>query len=99
MKALVIDDSSTMRKLLIRALSEFSITYAAEATGAIEAVTAVKTEEFDIVLMERRTRKKLGTNFLRRIRAEALKLPVIMVTMKANKLDLIKAIKEALKDS
>lgn len=62
----------------------------------MEAVTAVETEEFDIVLMERRTRKKLGTNFLRRIRAEAIKLPV---TMEANELDVIKAIKEALKDS
>ncbi len=99
MNALVVDNSSTMRKLLIHALSEFKVTDAAEAADEMEAVTAVTTKEFDIVLMDSRTRNKLGTNFLRRIRDEAMKLPVIMVTMKANKLDVIKAIKAALKDS
>ncbi len=97
MKAPVVDDSSTIPKLLIRALSEFKITDAAEAADAMEAVTAVKTGEFDIVLIEKRTPNKLRTNFLRRIRAEAIQLPVIMVAMKANKLDVIKAIKVTMK--
>ncbi len=51
MKALVVDDSAVMRKVLIGALSRAEITDVDQAADGKEAVDAVQETDYDLVLI------------------------------------------------
>lgn len=93
MKALVVDDSAVMRKVLIGALTRADITDVEQAADGQEAVDAVKRGEFDLVLMDWNMPNMLGIDALREIRALGKTMPIIMVTTEAEKSRVVEAIK------
>ncbi len=93
MRALVVDDSAVMRKLLIGALSRANITDVDQAGDGQEAVDAVQANEYALVLMEWNLPNMLGIDAVKAIRANGKKVPIIMVTTEAEKSRVIDALK------
>lgn len=98
MKALVVDDSMTIRRIVIKALAEIGISEAVEAGDGDDAVTAAKADTFNIVLMDWNMPKMSGLDAVKAIRAAGVKTPIIMVTTEAEKTRVIEAIKAGVND-
>ena len=93
MKALIVDDSAVMRKVLIGALGRAGITDVSQAGDGKEAVDAVQTEDFGLILMDWNMPNMLGIDAVKAIRALGKKVPIIMVTTEAEKTRVIDALK------
>jgi two-component system chemotaxis response regulator CheY len=93
MKALVVDDSMTIRRIVIKALGMVGISETVEATDGTEALQAVNEQSFDIILLDWNMPKLSGIDTLRAIRKAGNTTPVIMVTTEAEKARVIEAIK------
>jgi two-component system, chemotaxis family, chemotaxis protein CheY len=93
MKALVVDDSAVMRKVLIGALARAEITDVEQAADGKEAVDATQNADFDLVLMDWNMPNMLGIDALKEMRANGKKMPIIMVTTEAEKSRVIEALK------
>ena len=98
MKVLVADDSSTMRKIILRSLQAVGITDIAEAADGTEAVAIFKPGEFDMVLTDWNMPGMTGLEVLQAIRAQDTKIPVIMVTTEAEKSRVLQAIQAGVTD-
>lgn len=93
MKALVVDDSAVMRKVLIGALGRAGITDVDQAADGQEAVTATQATDYNLVLMDWNMPNMLGIDAVRTIRANGKTMPIIMVTTEAEKSRVIDALK------
>ena len=93
MKALVVDDSAVMRKVLIGALARADITEVGQAADGQEAVDAVMAEDYGLVLMDWNMPNMLGIDAVKAIRAAGKTMPIIMVTTEAEKGRVIEALK------
>ncbi len=93
MKALVVDDSTVMRKVLIGALGRANITDVDQAADGQEAVDACSKEDYGLVLMDWNMPNMLGIDAVRKIRAMGKTMPIIMVTTEAEKSRVIEALK------
>ena len=93
MKALVVDDSSSMRKILVSCLSMAGIPEADQAADGDEAVAACEAEEYGLVLMDWNMPKMLGIDAVKQIRASGKTVPIIMVTTETEKNRVIEALK------
>ncbi|MGN2247579.1 chemotaxis response regulator CheY [Frateuria sp. GZRR35] len=95
MKILVVDDFSTMRRIVRNLLVElgFTNTLIQEADDGNNAMTMLKTQPFDMVVTDWNMPNMTGIDLLRAIRAEpSLKgLPVLMVTAENNRDQIIAA--------
>ena len=98
MKALVVDDSMTIRRIVIKALSIVGITDATEAGDGIDAISALKESPFDLILLDWNMPRMNGIETLRAVRQSGNKVPVIMVTTEAEKSRVIEAIKNGAND-
>jgi two-component system chemotaxis response regulator CheY len=98
MKALVVDDSLTIRRIVIKALGIVGITDATEAGDGMEAVKAATATDFDLILLDWNMPKMSGIDALRALRQAGKKTPVIMVTTEAEKSRVIEAIKTGAND-
>jgi two-component system chemotaxis response regulator CheY len=99
MKALVVDDSMTIRRIVIKALSIVGINDATEAGDGMEALNAINGgESFDLILLDWNMPKMSGIDTLRAVRDAGNKTPVIMVTTEAEKSRVIEAIKTGAND-
>lgn len=92
-KMLVVDDFSTMRRIVRNLLKELGFTNVHEAEDGVEALAKLRAEEFDFVVSDWNMPNMTGIELLRNIRADAkLKhLPVLMVTAEAKKENIIEA--------
>lgn len=93
MKALVVDDSEVMRKVLIGALSRADITDVDGAPDGKEAVQMAAQNDYDLILMDWYMPNMLGIDAVRAIRESGNKVPIIMVTTEAEKSRVIEALK------
>ena len=93
MKALVVDDSAVMRKVLTGALDRCGIKEVTHAADGQEAVDAVTVREFDIVLMDCNTPVMSGIDAVRELRAMGKTMPIVMVTTEAEKEQVFEALK------
>jgi two-component system chemotaxis response regulator CheY len=95
MKILVVDDFSTMRRIVRNLLVElgFSGALIQEADDGANAMIMLKSQPFDMVVTDWNMPNMTGIELLRAIRAEAsLKgLPVLMVTAENNRDQIIAA--------
>lgn len=92
MKALVVDDSAVMRKVLTGALERAEINEVTHAKDGQEAVDACKADDFDVVLMDWNMPNMLGIDAVRAIRQDGKDMPIIMVTTEAERNRVIEAL-------
>ena len=90
---LVVDDFSTMRRIVRNLLKELGFSNVQEAEDGVEALAKLRVDEFDFVVSDWNMPNMTGIELLRQIRADAkLKhLPVLMVTAEAKKENIIEA--------
>jgi two-component system chemotaxis response regulator CheY len=93
MKFLVVDDFSTMRRIVRNLLKELGFTNVDEAEDGVVALQKLKSEPYDFIVSDWNMPNMTGIDLLKAIRADAaLKhLPVLMVTAEAKKENIIAA--------
>lgn len=92
-KFLVVDDFSTMRRIVRNLLKEVGYSNVDEAEDGAIAIGKLKSTKFDFVVSDINMPNMNGFELLRQIRADAqLKdLPVLLVTAEAKREDIINA--------
>ena len=93
MKFLVVDDFSTMRRIVRNLLKELGFANVDEAEDGVAALSKVRSTNFDFVVSDWNMPNMTGLDLLKEIRGDAnLKhLPVLMVTAEAKKENIISA--------
>ena len=93
MRFLVVDDFSTMRRIVRNLLKELGFTEIEEAEDGSAALAKLKVEKFDFVVSDWKMPNMTGIELLKAVRADAaLKhLPVLMVTAEAKKENIVEA--------
>ena len=94
MKFLVVDDFSTMRRIVRGLLKEMGITHADEAEDGSIALNMLRNNNYDFVVSDINMPNMNGFELLKAIKADpTLKhLPVLMVTAEARKEDIVLAV-------
>ena len=94
MKILVVDDMSTMRRIVKNILKQLGFNKLEEAENGQEALTKLKADTYGFVVSDWNMPVMMGIDMLRAIRAdESLKkIPVLMVTAEAQKENLMEAV-------
>ncbi|RTL57824.1 MAG: chemotaxis protein CheY [Rhodocyclaceae bacterium] len=92
-KFLVVDDFSTMRRIVRNLLKELGFTNVDEAEDGVVALQKLRAASFDFVVTDWNMPNMDGLTLLQTIRADAaLKhLPVLMITAEAKKENIIAA--------
>jgi two-component system chemotaxis response regulator CheY len=87
-RALIVDDSSVMRKIIERALRQAGLNslVAFEAGSGIEGLDLLKTKQFDLILSDINMPSMDGLEFVRQIRDQDLArgVPVVMITTESS---------------
>ena len=93
MKFLIVDDFSTMRRIVRGLLKEIGYNNAEEAEDGVVALNMLKNNKFDFVVSDINMPNMSGFDLLAAIKKEdSLKhLPVLMVTAEARKEDIVRA--------
>jgi two-component system chemotaxis response regulator CheY len=94
MKILVVDDFSTMRRIVRNLLKELGFINVHEAEDGVEGLKKLRNDgNFEFVVSDWNMPNMTGIDMLRQIRADpALKhLPVLMVTAEAKRENIIEA--------
>ena len=93
MRILIVDDFSTMRRIVKNLLNDLGYTNTAEADDGTTALTALHQSHFDFVVTDWNMPGMTGIDLLKAIRADdKLKhLPVLMVTAEAKREQIIEA--------
>jgi two-component system chemotaxis response regulator CheY len=93
LKFLIVDDFSTMRRIVRGLLKEMGCNNAEEAEDGQVALAMLKNAKFDFVVSDINMPNMNGFQLLQAVKAdEALKhLPVLMVTAEARKEDIVLA--------
>ena len=93
MKILIVDDFSTMRRIVKNLLRDLGFNNTQEADDGLTALPMLKKGEFDFVVTDWNMPGMQGIDLLKHIRAdEELKhLPVLMITAEAKREQIIEA--------
>jgi two-component system chemotaxis response regulator CheY len=96
MKFLIVDDFSTMRRIVRGLLKEIGYINAEEAEDGAVALQMLRNDKFDFVVSDINMPNMNGFDLLAAIKNEdSLKhLPVLMVTAEARKEDIVRAAQE-----
>jgi two-component system chemotaxis response regulator CheY len=96
MKFLIVDDFSTMRRIVRGLLKEIGYHNAEEAEDGSVALNMLKNAKFDFVVSDINMPVMNGFELLSAVKADdSLKhLPVLMVTAEARKEDIVRAAKD-----
>ncbi len=97
-RVLVADDSSTMRKIILRSLQAVGVSEVTEAADGDEAVDKFNPGDFDLVLTDWNMPGKSGLEVTQEIRKKDDKIPIIMVTTEAEKSRVMEAIEAGVSD-
>lgn len=95
MRFLVVDDSSTMRRIIINTLSKIGYTDVIEAGNGREGIEKVNEGPVDLIITDWNMPEMNGIEFVRALRAMDGKqtVPVLMVTTNAAKDDIVEALR------
>jgi two-component system chemotaxis response regulator CheY len=93
LKFLIVDDFSTMRRIVRGLLKEMGCNNADEAEDGVIALNMLKTQKFDFIVSDINMPNMNGFDLLKAVKAEdGLKhIPVLMVTAEARKEDIVLA--------
>lgn len=93
MKFLVVDDSVTMRRIIINALERIGYTEAVEAANGHEALSMFD-ESFGFIITDWNMPTMSGLEFARTVRATPFgqAIPILMVTTRGAREDIVAAV-------
>ena len=96
LKFLIVDDFSTMRRIVRGLLKEMGCNNCEEAEDGSHALNMLKQQRFDFVVSDINMPNMNGFDLLKAVKAEeTLKhIPVLMVTAEARKEDIVRAAQE-----
>jgi len=87
-RALIVDDSSVMRKIVERSLRQAGLDslLVVEAGSGVEGLEALKTKQVDLILSDINMPAMDGLEFVRQLRAQNLAagVPVVMITTESS---------------
>jgi len=87
-RALIVDDSSVMRKIVERSLRQAGLESLVifEAGSGIEALQILKSKEVDLILSDINMPSMDGLEFVRQIHSQnlAFEVPVVMITTESS---------------
>ncbi|MFQ5328946.1 MAG: chemotaxis response regulator CheY [Thermodesulfobacteriota bacterium] len=94
MKILVVDDFSTMRRIVKNLLKELGYQYFEEADDGVNALAKLKSNNFDFIVSDWNMPNMTGLDLLKAVRADDdLKAtPFLMVTAEAQQSNIIEAV-------
>ena len=93
MRFLVVDDSSTMRRIVINALKNLGHEDILEAENGEKALDAVEQGGIGFIITDWNMPVMSGLDFILAVRAHDADVPILMVTTNAAKDDILTAIK------
>lgn len=100
MRFLIVDDSSTMRRMISNTLNGIGYADITMAEDGLDALDKMKQQQFDIILTDWSMPRMNGLEFLKV--AQTLEgyqhIPIVMVTAEGGKQEVITAIKEGARD-
>lgn len=93
-RILIVDDSSTMRRVIRSALNSLGFNAVEEAPTGAAALEQIRAGGFDLLISDWAMPKMSGLELLRAVRADAAqgKLPVLMITGIGEEGDIVDAI-------
>jgi len=96
LRALIVDDSSVMRKIVERSLRQAGIEFAEvrEASNGAEGLGALKNETMDLILCDINMPVMDGLEFLRQLQTvdNAKGVPVVMITTEGSESHVVQAL-------
>ncbi|MFN3306241.1 MAG: response regulator [Candidatus Kapaibacteriota bacterium] len=94
MKFLVVDDSPTMRRIVINALKSFGIEDIVEAEDGQDALTKLQQHKIDFVITDWNMPNMSGLDLTKALRASEQwkNVPILMVTTRGMKEDILQAL-------
>ena len=95
LKILAVDDSPTMRRIIVNTLKRAGYDDVTEASDGKDALAKMKVEQFNFVITDWNMPEMDGLTFVSQIRSldEFKDLPILMVTTRSVKDDIIEAMK------
>jgi two-component system chemotaxis response regulator CheY len=100
---LIVDDSSTMRKIISRSLRQagLSIDDIIEAGDGIEGINALQTsgKTVNLILSDINMPNMDGLEFVKAVRANGYSMPIVMITTEGGEDVIAEAIASGAKDS
>ena len=96
MKVLVVDDSSTMRRIIVNTLSRLGYKDTVQGADGVEAWEAMQANpDVNVVITDWNMPNMNGLELVKKIRAEEkyVDIPIIMVTTEGGKAEVITALK------
>jgi len=94
-KMLVVDDSSTMRRIIVNTLARLGFKEVIQAADGVEAWEAYQAEKdnIDAIITDWNMPNMNGLEFVIKVREIDKKTPIIMVTTEGGKKEVITALK------
>lgn len=98
---LIVDDSSTMRKIISRSLRQagLAVDDIYEAGDGIEGLAAMEGKNIDLILSDINMPNMDGLEFIKSVRAKGVKTPIVMITTEGGEDILKEAITNGASDS
>jgi two-component system chemotaxis response regulator CheY len=95
LKILAVDDSPTMRRIIINTLKRAGYDDITEATDGKDALAKLKIDKFQFIITDWNMPEMDGLSFVNAVRSdpELKSLPVLMVTTRSVKDDIVQAMK------
>ena len=94
LKILIVDDSATMRRIVLNALKEGGYTDIIEASDGKDALEKLMTDKIDFIITDWNMPNMSGLEFTRAVRSETdiQHIPILMVTTRGVKQDIVEAL-------
>ena len=98
MKMLVVDDSATMRRIVIRSLTDLGLGEFEEAENGAKALEAAEKGGIGLVITDWNMPVMSGLEFVTALRQSNAEVPILMVTTNGASVDVIDALKAGVSD-
>lgn len=94
-KVIFVDDSPTMRRIIMNSLKKIGFSNIIDAENGLDALEKMEGQEIDLVLTDWNMPEMNGEQFVKELRnnEKYKKLPILMITTRGMKEDVITAVK------